>query len=70
MSINSPNAVPIYVSAEKSEMYRLPGHYDASGLFFKQDKPDMHRARRRIWSPMFAPGGYVVQVHALTLTSG
>ncbi|PIL32218.1 cytochrome P450 [Ganoderma sinense ZZ0214-1] len=43
LSINSPNAVPIYVCAEKSEMYRLPGHYDASGLFFKQDKPDLER---------------------------
>ncbi|KAI1785123.1 cytochrome P450 [Ganoderma leucocontextum] len=57
LSINSSSAVPIYVCAEKSEMYRLPGHFDAAGLFFKQDKPDVHRARRRIWSPMFAPGG-------------
>ena len=52
--------MPIYVCAEKSEMYRLPGHYDAAGLFFKQDRPEVHRARRRIWSPMFAPGGYVL----------
>ena len=59
LSINSPGAVPIYTNAEKSEMYRYPGHHGGTALFFKQDSADVHRARRRVWSPVFAPGGYV-----------
>ncbi|KAM5544664.1 hypothetical protein V8D89_001562, partial [Ganoderma adspersum] len=51
LSINSPNA-------EKSEMYRAPGHHvGVTSLFFKfkPDDPERHRVRRHVWSGMFAP---------------
>ncbi|KAM5544703.1 hypothetical protein V8D89_001601 [Ganoderma adspersum] len=43
LSINSPGAVPLYTSAEKSEMYRYPGHHGGTALFFKQDSADLER---------------------------
>ncbi|PIL32262.1 cytochrome P450 [Ganoderma sinense ZZ0214-1] len=43
LSINSPSAVPLYTSAEKSEMYRYPGHHGGTALFFKQDSPQLER---------------------------
>nr|VWP01008.1 Cytochrome P450 monooxygenase AKT7 (EC (AK-toxin biosynthesis protein 7) [Ganoderma boninense] len=58
LSINSPGAVPVYNNAEKSEMYRCPGHHvGVTSLFFKfkPDDIERHRARRHIWSRMFAP---------------
>ena len=60
LSINSQGAISLYINAEKSEVYRYPGHQGGTALFFKQDSPDVHRARKRVWSPMFAPGAYVL----------
>ncbi|KAI1783613.1 cytochrome P450 [Ganoderma leucocontextum] len=58
LSINSPSAIPLYLNAEKSDMYQAPGHQvEFTSLFFKQDGVDAHRARRRLWSAMFVPDG-------------
>ncbi|KAI0648753.1 cytochrome P450 [Trametes meyenii] len=55
LSINSPSATSLYINTEKSESYRFPGHNGAVALFFKQDTPDLHRDRKRIWSSFFTP---------------
>ncbi|KAJ8463955.1 hypothetical protein ONZ51_g9915 [Trametes cubensis] len=55
LSISSSSATSLYVSAEKSEAYRYPGHNNAVALFFKQDAPEHHRTRKRVWGGFFTP---------------
>ncbi|KAJ8486823.1 hypothetical protein ONZ51_g4573 [Trametes cubensis] len=55
LSINSSSATSLYINMEKSEAYRYPGHNNAVALFFKQDAPENHRARKRVWQGFFTP---------------
>ncbi|KAJ3001132.1 hypothetical protein NUW54_g6625 [Trametes sanguinea] len=55
LSINSTSAISLYNNAEKDEAYRHPDHNGHVALFFKQDFPELHRARKRVWSGFFTP---------------
>ncbi|KAJ3018977.1 hypothetical protein NUW54_g201 [Trametes sanguinea] len=55
ITINASSATSLYLNTEKSEAYRHPGHNGHIALFFKQDVPENHRARKRVWSSFFTP---------------
>ncbi|KAI9056790.1 cytochrome P450 [Trametes sanguinea] len=55
LTINSASATSLYLNTEKSEAYRHPAHNGHVALFFKQDAPEHHRARKRVWSGFFTP---------------
>ncbi|KAI0763298.1 cytochrome P450, partial [Trametes elegans] len=57
VSINSPSAVSIYQTMEKSEAYRRPARIKVVTLFFKNETENQHRERKRIWSALFTPSG-------------
>ncbi|CDO77817.1 hypothetical protein BN946_scf184722.g9 [Trametes cinnabarina] len=55
ITVNSASATSLYLHTEKSEAYRHPAHNGHVALFFKQDAPEHHRARKRVWSGFFTP---------------
>ncbi|KAI0788198.1 cytochrome P450 [Fomes fomentarius] len=54
LSINSPSAVSIYQTMQKSEAYRCPDRSKVTMLFFKMDDEKSHRERKKIWASLFS----------------
>ncbi|KAI0763296.1 cytochrome P450 [Trametes elegans] len=56
LSINSPSAIPLYMSAEKSDTYHRHLRNSGVELFLKPEVPKLHRERRRVWAGLFTSG--------------
>ncbi|TFK91279.1 cytochrome P450 [Polyporus arcularius HHB13444] len=57
LSINTPSAVSMYQTMEKSEAYRRPARIKVVTMFFKNEHEKLHRERKKIWATLFTPSG-------------
>ncbi len=52
---------------DKGEAYRFPAHDDVVSMFFKQERKNLYRGRRKLWNALFTSTGCVLLFFDLVL---